>query len=139
MYLERVAEDIGGTGGDRIDHGLDAAESPKLVDLIKEKSLGMTICPWAYVRHHTEANLFGHVRILFDAGIKITIGTDGPALMEENWVTDNLILLKQQCGFTNDEIVTVEKNAVEICWAGEETKKTLMGEIDRFADYYITR
>jgi len=92
----------------------------------------MTICPWAYVRHHTETKLFGYIRTLFDAGIKITIGSDGPALMEENWVIDNLMLLKQHSNFTNGEILRLEKNAVEICWADEETKKSVMEEIDCF-------
>lgn len=132
----RVAESIGGTGGDRIDHGLDAAEDPKLVALIKEKSLGMTLCPWAYVRHHTEPNLFGHFRTLFDAQVKITIGSDGPALMEGNWVIDNLMLLKQQGNFTNNELLTLEKNAVDVCWAAEETKKKLAEEIDRFGNSF---
>ena len=92
----------------------------------------MTLCPWAYVRHHTEVNLFGLIRTLFDDGIKIAIGSDGPAMMEGNWVVDNLMLLKQQGNFTNDEILKMEMNAVEICWADEETKKIIAEEIAGF-------
>ena len=45
-------------GADRIDHGLDATSSPELVQAIAERQTLMTLCPWAYVRHHTQDNLF---------------------------------------------------------------------------------
>jgi adenosine deaminase len=127
-----VAESIGGTGADRCDHGLDAAERPELITLTKNKSVGMTLCPWAYVRHHPETNIFGHIRTLFDAGVKFSIGSDSPAYVEDHWITHNLILLRLKGRFTDSEIVRVQKNAVEICWTDEGTKKRILKEIDKF-------
>lgn len=43
-HIRQVIEDLGGTGAERVDHGLDAAERPELVNLIKEKGVGMTLC-----------------------------------------------------------------------------------------------
>jgi len=43
-HIRQVAENLGGTGAERNDHGLDAASSPELVNLIKRKGTAMTLC-----------------------------------------------------------------------------------------------
>jgi adenosine deaminase len=108
-------ECIGGTGANHCDHGLDAAERPELVALIKENGVGMRLCLWAYVRHHTEEDLFKHIRTLFDAGIKVNISSDSPAYVESNWITQNLLLIRMKCGFTDEEIAQVARDSVEMC------------------------
>lgn len=69
-----------------------------------------------------------------DAGIKICISSDSPAYVESNWVTDNLALLKLRGGFTNEDVVRVQRDAVDMCWADEETKEKLSGEIETFVE-----
>ncbi|KAH9220042.1 hypothetical protein DL95DRAFT_383867 [Leptodontidium sp. 2 PMI_412] len=133
-HIRQVVEELGGNGAERVDHGLDAAEKGELVKGIKERGVGMTLCPWAYVRHHTETNLFSHMRTLMDAGIKICISSDSPAYVESNWVTDNLALLKLRGGFMNEDVVRVQRDAVDMCWADEETKGRLRGEIETFVE-----
>lgn len=162
--IRQVVEELGGTGAERIDHGLDAAERPEFVKLIKEKGYGMTLCkcrtpceghacipvhilphsstkeipiliqlgPWAYVRHRPEADLFAHMNNLKDAGIRICISSDSPAYVESNWVTDNLALLKLRGGYTNEDIIKVQRDAIDMCWASEEEKAVLRQEIDAF-------
>ncbi|KAL2069973.1 hypothetical protein VTL71DRAFT_14653 [Oculimacula yallundae] len=133
-HIRQVVEELGGTGAERVDHGLDVVESETLVRKIVEKGVGMTLCPWAYVRHHTEANLFSYVRTLMDAGVKICISSDSPAYVESNWVTDNLALLKLKGGFTIEDVVRVQRDAVDMCWADEKTKERLRGEIGNFVE-----
>ena len=93
-----------------------------------------TLGPWAYVRHHTEANLFSHMRTLMDAGIKICISSDSPAYVESNWVTDNLALLKLNGGFTDEDMLRVQRDALDMCWADEKTKGRLRKEIEEFVE-----
>lgn len=131
--IRQVVSEIGGTGADRLDHGIDAAEDPELVLLIKEKGLGMTLCPWAYVSHFTENVLFEHLRALKDEGVKISLGSDDPAYNEDNWVLENLALMSWKGGWTDEELVKAQRHAVEMCWASEETKKFLVEEIERFS------
>jgi adenosine deaminase len=137
-HIRQVAESVGGTGADRLDHGLDAAEKPKLVTLIKEKGMGVTLCPWAYVRHHKEEDLFAHVRTLFDAGIKVNISSDSPAYVESNWITQNLALLRMKAQFTDEEIAKVEKDSVEMCWAGEDVKRAIREDIEEFCSKSVS-
>ena len=131
-HIRQVACELGGTGADRIDHGLDAAELPELAELIKAKGIGMTLCPWAYVRHHKEENVFGYVRKLFNAGILVNISSDSPAYVESNWVVHNLLLLKMKGDFTNEEVVRVQMNAVDMCWATENLKVEMREKIELF-------
>jgi adenosine deaminase len=42
------------------------------------------------------------------------------------------MFIKLKGGFSDDELVQVQKNAVEICWANERLKKDLLQEIDHF-------
>jgi adenosine deaminase len=67
---------VGGTGAERVDHGLNAAEKPELMAMILAKDVGMTICPWAYLRHEPIQEIFPRIRTLYDAGIKIAIASD---------------------------------------------------------------
>ncbi|KAK6062831.1 adenosine deaminase [Seiridium cupressi] len=86
-HIRQVAESVGNTGADRLDHRLDAAQRPELIALLKEKGVGVTLWPWAYVRHHKEEDLFAYVRALFDAGIKVNYSSSVAAAMESNRIS----------------------------------------------------
>ncbi|KAF3401397.1 hypothetical protein DPV78_005917, partial [Talaromyces pinophilus] len=128
-HIRQVASEIGGNGADRIDHGLNAADRPELMDLILKRDIGMTICPWAYMRYQTYSELGPKMRLLFDAGIRITINSDDPAFMDDAWILHNWSLTKH-FGFTDEEIVTLARNAVTVSWASQSTKDDIMREID---------
>jgi adenosine deaminase len=131
-HIRQVAEFLGGTGAERIDHGLDAASEPSLIQLIKEKGTGMTLCPWAYVRHHREENVFGYLRKLFDEDVKVMISSDSPVYVEDHWLEENLKLIRLKTGFTDAEFVQLMRNSVEICWASQEVKREFTDELEMF-------
>lgn len=128
-HIRQVAADIGGDGTDRIDHGLNAADRPDLIELIRKHDLGMTICPWAYMRYQTYEELGPKMRILFDAGIRITINSDDPAFMDDAWILHNLLLTKH-FGFNDREIATLARNAATVCWASKSVKDQMLREIE---------
>lgn len=128
-HILQVARSLGGNGAQRIDHGMNAADQSELMKIIKEKDIGMTICPCAYIRHTSEEEVFPRIRKLFDAGIKITIASDDPAYMEDNWVLHNLYLAREKCDFTNRDLICLQRNAVSICWADSETKDAILDEL----------
>ncbi|KAG9187077.1 adenosine deaminase [Alternaria panax] len=128
-HIHQVASSIAGTGADRIDHGLNAAGDTDLMAIIKEKGVGMTICPWSYIRHQPMDEVFQRIRALFDAGIMIAIASDDPAFMEDTWALENLLVLKRYCNFTNLEIQRLAENSIEMCWASEDTKGHILREL----------
>jgi adenosine deaminase len=128
-HIHQVASSLAGTGADRVDHGLNVVGDTKIMNLIKEKGLGMTICPWSYIRHQPLDEVFQRIRALFDAGIIISIASDDPAFMEDTWVLENLLVVKRYCDFTNLEIQKLAENAIKMCWASDEVKRSMLKEL----------
>lgn len=135
-HIRQVVADIAGGGADRIDHGLNAADRPELVQLIQQRDIGMTICPWAYMRYQTYEELGPKMRILFDAGIRITVNSDDPAFMDDAWILHNFLLAKH-FGFNDQEMATLARNAATVCWAPQQTKEGILKEIDLVHDKYF--
>lgn len=127
-----AAELLGGSGVDRIDHGLNAADLDNLLEMAKQKDIGFTICPCAYIRHTAIEEIFPRIRKLFDAGIKITIASDDPAYMEDNWILHNLHMAQDKCNFTDQDMILLQRHAIEISWASESVKHELFTALDEF-------
>lgn len=128
-HIHQVASSIAGSGCDRIDHGLNAAGDANLMNLIKEKELAMTICPWSYIRHQPVDEVFQRIRALFDADIIMSLASDDPAFMEDTWVRENFYVVKKYCNFTNVEIHRFAEYAIEMCWAPIDLKEDMMQEL----------
>lgn len=129
-HIRQAASVVAGQGLDRIDHGLNAADEQDLINLILKRDVGMTICPWSYLRHTTHAELGPKIRALYDVGIKICINSDDPAYMEDCWILENMLLVKHLCDFDDKDIVILARNAVNISWAKPEIKGIILQEID---------
>lgn len=132
-HVRQVVSVIGGTGADRIDHGLNVVESPELMKVIHDKGLGMTICPWSYIRHQPFDEVFGRIRTLFDTGIKIAIASDDPTFMEDTWLLENLIVAKKFCNLTDTDVLRLIRDAVDISWAPENVKADIFEELQAFS------
>ncbi|KAB8220207.1 hypothetical protein BDV33DRAFT_191391 [Aspergillus novoparasiticus] len=131
-HIAQVIDQLGGTGADRIDHGLHAADDPSLLSKVKEKGLGMTICPWGYLCYSGETQILERIRIIHDAGVKITIGSDDPAYMEDIWLNNSLYMLRELCRFTDGDLLALQKYAVDICWASTDVKTEILAELQEY-------
>lgn len=128
-HIKQVVTQLGGYGADRLDHGLNAADKPELMQAIKSRGIGMTLCPHAYHRHEATEMVFPLIRRLYDAGIPVTINSDDPTYMHGNWVENNIELARRLCRFEMRELVQLERNAVGICWADEGLKEKILIEL----------
>ncbi|KAL5590381.1 hypothetical protein FOBRF1_013938 [Fusarium oxysporum] len=113
----------------RIDHGLNASDKPELVELITSQGIGMTICPWAYLRRFNLEEIGRRLRTLIDAGVQICISSDDPPLMEGAWIMHNILLARQLCCLTEEDIVKMMADAVEISWAVQDVKAEVLAEL----------
>lgn len=136
-HIRQVAAEVGGSGAERIDHGLNAVQDQGLVHLIKEKGIGMTVTPWGYLRHEPVDDIFPRIRALYDAGIPIAIASDDPAYMEDCWILHNMLLTKKMCGFSNQDMVILTRHAIDMCWANEMCKREIGNELDTLLARYL--
>lgn len=131
--IQHVTGSLGGTGTDRVDHGLNAADKEELMDLLKSRGIGLTICPWAYLRRWTYQEIAERLRVLLDRGIKLSVSSDSPAYMDDSWVLHNLLLAKVMAGLSDQGVLSLMEATVEMSWASTDVKNKLHEELMAFA------
>jgi adenosine deaminase len=117
-------------GAERIDHGLNVLDRPELIAGVKERDIGLTLCPHAYHRRQATDVLFPKIKTLIDKGVKLCINSDDPTYMHDVWIDGNIQKVYTYCDLEKRDIVQLARNAVDMCWADEDVKKELMNELD---------
>ena len=130
--IRQVASVLGGGGADRLDHGLNAADRADLLGLVTRRGLGLTLCPWAYLRRWTYAEVADRLRALLDAGVRVCVSSDSPAYMDDSWVLHNLLLAKAMGDMSDGDVLAMMRTSVDMSWAPNEEKTRLLDEL---ADY----
>ena len=109
------------------------------IGLILEKGTGMTVCPWAYLRHQTMGFIGSRIRKLFEAGIPFCICSDDAGYMENCFVLHDILLAKKICSFTDSDIAKIAKYGVQICWAPKPVKDEILKEIDDVCEKFYPK
>ena len=95
---------------DEIQHGINAVNSNKTMDMIVERNIRLNIAPQSNISLGAVKHIKEHpIRQFFDKGINITINTDDFILFDTT-VTDEFYALLKHNIFTYDEINTIRKN-----------------------------
>jgi adenosine deaminase len=101
----------------RIGHGICAAKDEKVMDLLRERGVVLEICPSSNLATRAVASLdeLGTVlRRFWERGVKFTINTDGPYLLDTNMRSE--VRMLREAGVLSDEQID---QAVQ--WAREAT------------------
>ncbi|MEV0588147.1 adenosine deaminase [Nonomuraea sp. NPDC050310] len=123
-HIRQVIQDI---QVNRIDHGVNILEDPKLVEEIVAKGIGLTCCPISngIVTRSTKAV---EIKQLLARGVRVTINSDDPAYFP-GYVAENLAAMD----FTREELVQVVRNAFEITWLPRHVKDAYLAEVEAYA------
>ena len=127
---EAIFEVCGGRGSERIDHGLDAEDKEELWRGLLERGIGLTLCPHAYHRRTATDVLFPKIRRLWESGVKLCINSDDPTLMHDVWIDGNMQKVYTYCNFGQSEMIQLVRNAVDMCWANETIKRSILTELE---------
>ncbi|MBB5080470.1 adenosine deaminase [Nonomuraea endophytica] len=125
--VEHIRQAIQDIGVNRIDHGVNILEDPKLVAEVLDKGIGMTSCPISngYV---TDSMKIEGIRKLLDLGVRVTINSDDPAYFM-GYVAENLEVLN----FPDEDLKQLQRNAFEITWLPRHVKDAYIAEVDVYA------
>ncbi|MFD9945847.1 adenosine deaminase [Nonomuraea sp. NPDC059023] len=125
--VENIRQAIQDIGVNRIDHGVNILEDPKLVAEVLDKGIGMTSCPISngYV---TDSMKIEGIRKLLDLGVRVTINSDDPAYFL-GYVAENLEVLN----FPDEDLKQLQRNAFEITWLPRHVKDAYIAEVDVYA------
>ena len=120
---------------ERIDHGLNAVEDPRLVEALKERGIGLTACPVRRPTDHEPQDL-DRIRQLFDAGVLVTLNTDDPAEFDTGYLTTLMSEVQSASGYSNADMVRFVENAFEISWLPQERKDHYLAKVNEYATSY---
>ncbi len=121
--LEHIDQALNQIGVDRIDHGVNSLEAPALCAQIRNRRIGLTVCPVSN-RFVVQSLTAPEIRRMLQLQMLATVNSDDPAYFRA-YLNENLIALHEEGGLTRDEIVRLVRNAFEVAWL----------DIDRRAEY----
>nr|WP_203878960.1 adenosine deaminase [Planobispora takensis] len=125
-----VAECVEELGADRLGHGVRAAESPRLMELLAERRITCEVCPMSNVGLGV-AERPGDVplRRLFEAGVPIALGADDPLLFGSR-LLDQYELARGTHGFGDAEVAELARQSIRGSAAPETVRKELLRGVD---------
>ena len=126
VHIRQVLHDI---GVDRIDHGVNSLEDPALSAMIKERGLGLTVCPVSN-RFCTQDLTAGHIRRMLELGMRATVNSDDPAYFRA-YMNENLQALYEEGGLSRDEIVQLVRNGFEVAWLDDARRSTYLERLNQ--------
>jgi len=129
--VDHIWQCLNEIGVERIDHGVNALEDDALIEEIKSRGLGLTVCPISngYV---TDGLKSDEVKRMLDRGVRVTINSDDPAYFLA-YVNENLVALQEAADLTRDEMVQLAKNGFMISWLPDDEKARYLNAVDAYA------
>lgn len=104
-------------GAERIGHGIAAVRDPLLMAHLRDRNVPLEVCITSNVRTGAVETLGQHpIRVLYDAGVPITLNTDDPALFGTTLATEFQIS-ESEFGFTAAELKGIIGNGFKYGFA----------------------
>ncbi len=97
----------------RIDHGVRAAEDPRLIARLVEEQIPLTVCPLSNTKLKVFQDMREHnILNLLEQGVKVTVNSDDPAYFG-GYVTENFMALHDSLGMTREQARRLVQNSLE--------------------------
>lgn len=97
----------------RIDHGVRAAEDPKLLDRLAEEQIPLTVCPLSNIKLRVFADMTHHnILDLLEQGLKVTVNSDDPSYFD-GYVLENFVALRDGLGMTEEQARRLAQNSMD--------------------------
>lgn len=115
-------------GATRIGHGVRCIEDNEIINQIKNKGILLEICPTSNIHTKIFGNYYEHpFKLLYDAGIRLCINTDNRTVSSITLNDEYNHAL--EVGFSNDDLVKCNIEAIKASFISEEEKEELIKEL----------
>ncbi len=120
-----VVETVQAVHPDRIGHGIHIIEDRNAVEFIKEHGITLEVNPWSNYLTNSVRTIEEHpLKKLFDLGVKVTINSDDPEVLETN-LNNEYRIAHEILGMTIEDIMTCNQYAYEASFLPETHKKRI--------------
>lgn len=121
-----VVETLRAVSPDRIGHGIHISEDLAAVELVKERGVTLEVNPWSNYLTNSVRRIEEHpLKRLFDLGVKVTINSDDPEVLETN-LNNEYRIAHEILGMSLDEIAECNRNAVRASFLPEAQKTSVL-------------
>ena len=120
---------------ERIDHGINTIDDPKLVKELIKRNICITACP---VKRKDDPGPqdVDRIKILHEQGICVTLNSDDPAQFESGYLNELLISVQKASGYSKADIAKFMINAFEAAWLPREEKDTYIKTVKEYAIFH---
>ena len=118
-------------GAKRIGHGIAMAGYPEVQSILKEKRIGVEMCPISNLQTKAVKLKENYpIKEFLEAGILVTLNTDNRTVSNTTLVKE-FEFVQQNSGITDEEILLMTKNAIDVSFADDSIKHKLYSEIEK--------
>jgi adenosine deaminase len=123
-----VVDTIQAVDPDRIGHGIHIIEDMAAVELVKERGVTLEVNPWSNYLTNSVPTIEAHpLKRLFDLGVRVTINSDDPELLETN-LNNEYRIAHEILGMSLEEIQTCNRFAVEASFLPTSEKDSVLAK-----------
>ncbi|MCM1297816.1 MAG: adenosine deaminase [Muribaculaceae bacterium] len=113
-------------GAARIGHGIAMRNDEAVMKLCADRRIGVELCPISNLQTKAVQDMSEYpMKQFLDNHIMVTVNTDNRTVSTTT-MDKELGFIQKNYGITDDEIICMMKNAVEVSWADENVKNKLM-------------
>ncbi|MBM3161754.1 MAG: adenosine deaminase [Chlorobi bacterium] len=127
-----IREALAILGVSRIDHGVHCMEDEKLVAMLAEKQIPLTVCPLSNVRLKVFASMQDHnLKQMLRRGLCVTVNSDDPAYFG-GYVNENYSQAALALALEGNDLVRLARNSFNASWISTVQKALYLQELDRY-------
>ncbi len=116
----------------RIDHGNNALQDPKLVQEIIDRDMALTLCPLSNTALQVVSDLSKHpLKKMMQLGLKVTVNSDDPAYFGGQ-VNTNYSAVQSALELSKKELYELAKNSFEYALITPELKNKYLTELNTY-------
>jgi adenosine deaminase len=113
----------------RISHGVRAIEDPALVDELEARAIVLECCPTSNVVLGVYPSYEAHpLRTLWDAGVKVTLGSDDPPYFGAS-IAGEYEIAEARMGFTDDDLRDITRTALHAAFCDDDLRDALLARV----------
>jgi adenosine deaminase len=113
----------------RISHGVRAIEDPALVDELEARAIVLECCPTSNVVLGVFPSYEEHpLRTLWDAGVKVTLGSDDPPYFGAS-IEGEYEIAKARMGFTDSDLRDITRTALHAAFCDDDLRDALLARV----------
>lgn len=111
-------------GAKRIGHGIALSGHENAIKICRDRKIGIEMCPTSNLQTKAAEREHYPLREFLDAGLFVTINTDNRTVSNTTLVKE-LGRIQKDYGITDQEILRMEQNALEVSFAPYKWKEKL--------------